>query len=447
MNKRYAAAEDLCAKLRAHGYRALLAGGCVRDLILGVTPKDYDIATNATPEDIATIFEHTIGIGAAFGVQMVLVPEGQFEVTTFRKDGPYEDGRHPSTVTFTDEEEDARRRDFTINALFYDPFQKKVLDYVQGQQDIRKGIVRAVGPPRQRFHEDRLRLLRAIRFAARLGYTIEKETYRAIKDLAPLVTSTSAERIRDELLMILTEGGAKRAFELLDETGLLQQVLPEISAMKGVEQPPRFHPEGDVFTHTLLMLDFLEHPSPTLALGVLLHDVGKPVTQTKTDRIRFNDHDKIGAEIARDICRRLRLSRHQIERVVWLVSQHMRFAHLPKMRENKRKRLVRTEGFNELKELCRIDCLASHRNLSTIEWVENYQTYMPQEVLRPEPLLRGRDLIELGYSPGPLFSKILKKVEDLQLDGQVAEKEQARNFVLKRWPLNKHSQPTKEGSA
>jgi putative nucleotidyltransferase with HDIG domain len=195
------------------------------------------------------------------------------------------------------------------------------------------------------------------------------------------------------------------------------------------------------------MLDFLEHPSPTLALGVLLHDVGKPVTQTKTDRIRFNDHDKIGAEIARDICRRLRLSRHQIERVVWLVSQHMRFAHLPQMRENKRKRLVRTEGFNELKELCRIDCLASHRNLSTIEWVENYQTYMPQEVLRPEPLLRGRDLIELGYSPGPLFSKILKKVEDLQLDGQVAEKEQARNFVLKRWPLNKHSQPTKEGSA
>ncbi|MFO7974043.1 MAG: CCA tRNA nucleotidyltransferase [Candidatus Hydrogenedentota bacterium] len=447
MNKRYAAAERICATLRAHGYRALLAGGCVRDLILEVPPKDYDIATNAKPEDVAVIFKRTIGVGAAFGVQIVLLPEGQFEVTTFRKDGPYQDGRHPSTVTFTDEEEDAKRRDFTINALFYDPFQKRILDYVQGREDLRARIVRTVGPPRERFHEDHLRLLRAIRFAARLGYTIEEETYRAIKELAPLVTSTSAERIRDELLMILTEGGAKRAFELLDETGLLQQILPEISAMKGVEQPPRFHPEGDVFTHTLLMLDLLENPSPTLALGVLLHDVGKPVTQTKTDRIRFNDHDKIGAAITRDICRRLRFSRRQIERVVWLVSQHMRFAHLPKMRESKRKRLMRAEGFDELKELCRIDCLASHRKLSTIEWVEDYQAQMPQEVLRPAPLLRGRDLIELGYRPGPLFSKILNRVEDLQLEGKLSTKEEAADFVLKHWPLKGHSQPGKEDRA
>lgn len=434
MSERYSAAESICAGLHAHGYRALLAGGCVRDLILGVTPKDYDIATSARPQDVAAIFERTIGIGAAFGVQLVLLPEGRFEVTTFRKDGPYEDGRHPSTVTFTDEEEDARRRDFTINALFYDPFNKKVLDYVQGRKDLRDGIVRAVGPPRQRFHEDHLRLLRAIRFAARLGYTIEENTYQAVKDMAPLITTTSAERIRDELLMILTEGGAKRAFELLDKTGLLPHFLPEISAMKGVEQPPQFHPEGDVFTHTLLMLDLLHNPSPTLALGALLHDVAKPVTQTKTDRIRFNDHDKTGAEMARDICQRLRLSRHQTERVVWLVSQHMRFAHLPKMRENKRKRLVRAEGFEELKELCRIDCLASHQKLSTIEWVENYQARMPREVLRPEPLLRGHDLIELGYSPGPLFSKILKKIEDLQLEGQLTGKDEARDFVTNHWP-------------
>lgn len=444
MNKRQAAAEQICSTLRRRGFRALLAGGCVRDMLLKTPPRDFDIATNARPFEVAQLFERTIDIGAAFGVQVVLLPEGPFEVTTFRKDGPYHDGRHPCSVAFTGEEEDARRRDFTINALFYDPVDRKVLDYVGGLDDLRTGLVRAVGVPRERFEEDHLRLLRAIRFAARLGYAIERETYQAIRESAPRITSTSAERIRDELLKMLTEGGTRRAFEMLDDTGLLHQILPEVSAMKGVAQPPEFHPEGDVFTHTLLMLDLLNHPSAALALGVLLHDAGKPATQTRTDRIRFNDHDKAGADIAREVCERLRLPRRDTERVVWLVAQHMRFQHIPKMRESKRKRTIRADGFEELKELCRIDCLASHGNLDAIEWVENYQAQLPPESLRPEPLVQGNDLIALGYPPGPLFSKILKHVEDLQLDGRLTTPDEARAFILAHWPRERQARD--EGS-
>ena len=444
MNKRQAAAEQICATLRRRGFRALLAGGCVRDMLLKTPPRDFDIATNARPFEVAQLFERTIDIGAAFGVQVVLLPEGPFEVATFRKDGPYHDGRHPCSVAFTGEEEDARRRDFTINALFYDPVDRKVLDYVGGLDDLRTGLVRAVGVPRERFEEDHLRLLRAIRFAARLGYAIERETYQAIRESAPRITSTSAERIRDELLKMLTEGGTRRAFEMLDDTGLLHQILPEVSAMKGVAQPPEFHPEGDVFTHTLLMLDLLNHPSAALALGVLLHDAGKPATQTRTDRIRFNDHDKAGAVIAREVCERLRLPRRDTERVVWLVAQHMRFQHIPKMRESKRKRTIRADGFEELKELCRIDCLASHGNLDTVVWVENYQAQLPPESLRPEPLVQGNDLIALGYPPGPLFSKILKHVEDLQLDGRLTTPDEARAFILAHWPRERQARD--EGS-
>ncbi|HNZ19253.1 MAG TPA: CCA tRNA nucleotidyltransferase [Candidatus Hydrogenedentes bacterium] len=444
MNKRQAAAEQICSTLRRRGFRALLAGGCVRDMLLKTPPRDFDIATNARPFEVAQLFERTIDIGAAFGVQVVLLPEGPFEVTTFRKDGPYHDGRHPCSVAFTGEEEDARRRDFTINALFYDPVDRKVLDYVGGLDDLRTGLVRAVGVPRERFEEDHLRLLRAIRFAARLRYAIERETYQAIRESAPRITLTSAERIRDELLKMLTEGGTRRAFEMLDDTGLLHQILPEVSAMKGVAQPPEFHPEGDVFTHTLLMLDLLNHPSAALALGVLLHDAGKPATQTRTDRIRFNDHDKAGAIIAREVCERLRLPRRDTERVVWLVAQHMRFQHIPKMRESKRKRTIRADGFEELKELCRIDCLASHGNLDTVVWVENYQAQLPPESLRPEPLVQGNDLIALGYPPGPLFSKILKHVEDLQLDGRLTTPDEARAFILAHWPRERQARD--EGS-
>ncbi|MBI4559915.1 MAG: CCA tRNA nucleotidyltransferase, partial [Candidatus Hydrogenedentes bacterium] len=355
MDDRRLAAEQICNTLASAGFRALLAGGCVRDLLLRVPPKDYDIATNARPAEVAALFDKTISVGAAFGVQVVVLPEGQFEVTTFRRDGPYLDGRRPAHIEFTDEQEDARRRDFTINALFFDPLVGNILDYVDGQKDIRDGIIRAVGDPGTRFTEDHLRLLRAVRFAARLHYQIHPDTLAAIRPMASLITRTSWERIRDELLMMLTEGQARRAFELLSETGLLEHVLPEVRRMEGVLQPEAFHPEGDVFEHTLLMLQQMRHPSPTLALGVLLHDVGKPLTQTFEDRIRFNNHDKVGARETEKICERLRLSNADGERVTWLVEQHMRLAAAPQMRESKLKRFVRAEGFPELLELCRLD--------------------------------------------------------------------------------------------
>ncbi len=434
MDERQAAAERICARLTAAGYRALFAGGCVRDVLLGVPPKDFDIATNARPEDVQALFEKTIPVGAAFGVVRVRVPEGEFEVATFRHDGPYLDGRRPSHVTFTDAKSDALRRDFTINALFYDPFSDEVIDYVGGQRDLEAGVIRTVGDPRQRFEEDYLRLLRAVRFAARLDYCIEENTMAAIQALAQNIERTSPERIADELLKMLTEGNAERAFQLLDETGMLNVVLPEVAGMKGVEQPAGFHPEGDVFTHTLLALRHLDHPTPALALGVLLHDVGKPVTQTFEDRIRFHCHAKVGAEMARDICKRLRLANCTTERVAWLVEQHMRVADIPDMRESRRKRFVREDGFSELLDLCRIDCLASHGDLSTIQWIEEYIRTLEPETVRPEPLLTGHDLIAMGYTPGPWFKEILDAVEDAQLEGEVRTPEEACTMVRQHWP-------------
>ena len=434
MDERYRAAAGICQCLTRAGYRALLAGGCVRDLILGVRPKDYDVATSAPPGAVGSLFAKCISVGAAFGVQIVVLPEGMFEVSTFRKDGPYLDGRHPDHVEFVDEIEDARRRDFTINAMFLDPATESVIDYVGGREDLQRGIVRTVGDPRQRFSEDHLRLLRAIRFAARLGYTIDSETLDAIVEMAPLINRTSAERIRDEIIKVLTEGGARRAFELLDQTGLLLQVLPEVAAMKGVQQPPEFHPEGDVFEHTLRMLDLARNPSPTLAIAVLLHDIGKPLTQTFEDRIRFNNHAKAGARETEKICRRLRFSNEDSKRIAWMVENHMRVDAIPGMRENRRKRFVRHEGFGELLEVCRLDCLASHNALDTIHWVEEYIAALPPEELKPDPLLRGDDLIAMGYPPGPRFTEILRAIEDEQLDGNITSPEQARDFVLARWP-------------
>lgn len=402
-------------------------------MLLGVEPKDYDIATSATPNEVAGLFERTVAVGAAFGVQIVILPQGQFEVATFRSDGDYHDGRRPSHVEFVDEKEDALRRDFTINAMFYDLRQQKVVDYVGGQSDLQDGILRTVGNPQDRFSEDHLRLLRAVRFAARLKYDIAPQTLEALGRMAHLIERTSAERIRDEILKMLTEGGARRAFELLDATGLLAHVLPEIESMKGVEQPPQFHPEGDVFEHTLLMLEKLDNPVPALALGALLHDVGKPRTQSFEDRIRFNNHCKVGARMSEKICRRLRLSNDVTERVAWLVEQHMRVAAIPEMRESKRKRFVREEGFAELLELCRLDCLASHNSTGTIDWIKEYIAALKPEEVRPKPLLSGRDLIDMGYEPGPLFAEILAGIEDAQLEGLLRDREQAREFVCQNW--------------
>ena len=427
-------AERICATLDQAGFRALFAGGCVRDMLIEVPPKDYDIATDARPDDVAGIFEHTVPVGAAFGVTLVLLPEGAYEVATFRGDGPYPDGRHPSEVRFVDAEQDAHRRDFTINALFYDPLSDVVEDHVGGRRDLEARILRTVGEPRQRFGEDHLRLLRGVRFAARLGYTIEDATFRSMKELASLIRDVSAERVRDEILKMLTEGAARRAFELLDETALLEHVLPEVSRMKGVHQPPEFHPEGDVFEHTLLMLEQMREPTPPLALGVLLHDVGKPQTMSVEDRIRFNGHDREGTRIARDVCRRLRLPADDAARVVWLVAQHMRFAAIPAMRESKLKRFVRHEAFPDLLELCRLDCLASHMDMDTIEWARAYLAQLEPEEVHPTPLLTGTDLIAMGYRPGPRFGEILTALEDAQLENRVSNGEEARAFVRLHWP-------------
>ncbi|NLV46011.1 MAG: CCA tRNA nucleotidyltransferase [Candidatus Hydrogenedentes bacterium] len=447
-DERLRGALDLCSALRAAGYRALLAGGCVRDHLLGVEPADIDIATDARPEEAAALFPRTVTVGARFGVVAVLRKEGTYEVATFRHDGPYLDGRHPSTVAFTDAREDALRRDFTINAMFLDPESGEILDYVGGQEDLHNGVIRAVGTPRLRFAEDRLRLLRAVRFAARFGYPIESETLDAIREAAPHILETSAERIRDELVKMLTEGQARRAFELLDTTGLLAQVLPEVSAMKGVEQPPVFHPEGDVFQHTLLCLEHLPpDTTPTLALAVLLHDVGKPGTQTFEDRIRFNWHEKEGGRITRRICLRLRMASREAERVGWLVENHMRLKDFSRMREHRRRRLAREPGFGELLALCRVDALASHKDTSLVDEAEAYVQALSEEELAPPLLLTGNDLIQLGYQPGPRFKKILHAIESGQLDGVLKDKGEALAYVREHFPPLSGSAPPGQPSA
>jgi len=427
-------AEAICLRLREAGHQALLAGGCVRDALLGERPKDYDVATSATPDEVMALFERTVPVGVAFGVVLVVTEAGPFEVATFRNDGRYEDGRRPASVTFTDAKEDALRRDFTINAMFLDPVTGEIVDYVGGRDDLRARVVRCVGDPERRFDEDRLRLLRAVRFAARLGFEIEPKTGEAVRAHAGKVTSTSPERIRDELVAMFTGANPGTALRKLHEYGLLQQVLPEVAAMDGVEQPPEFHPEGDVFTHTCLMLDALHAPSPTLAFGALLHDVGKPGTQTFEDRIRFNGHPELGAEMADRICARLKFSNAERERIVWLVLMHMRVAVLPEMREAKRKRMIRTPGFEELLALCLADCEASHRDTSGIRWVLDYMEQLPIEPARPKPLIDGKRLIELGYTPGPVFKEILSAVEDLQLEGELTDAAQAEAWVSGEYP-------------
>ena len=430
------AARDVCAVLRKAGFRALFAGGCVRDMLMGTTPKDYDIATNALPEQVMALFPHNAPVGAAFGVVLVIRPEGLFEVATFRTDGPYLDGRRPAEVTYCAEDEDAARRDFTINAMFLDPETDQVIDWVGGRDDLARRLVRAVGDPVARFREDRLRLLRAVRFASRLGFSLDPATRAAVTaEAASLHSGVSVERVREELVKMFTGGHAGAALALLDETGLLGVVLPEVQAMKGVEQPPQFHPEGDVFIHTRLMLDYLPAEcTPTLAMGVLLHDAGKPVTQTFEDRIRFNFHDKAGAHIAREATQRLRFSNQESARIVWLTENHMRVSTIPKMREGKRRLFVTEPGFDELLELCRLDCLSSHRDLSGIDWVQQYLASLPPEAPRPPRLFNGNDLLAIGYAAGPQFSKILSAVEEAQLEGTVSTKEEAADFVRQHFP-------------
>jgi poly(A) polymerase len=476
------AALRIVAALRAAGHQAYLAGGCVRDLLLGREPTDYDVATSATPDIVLNLFPRTFAVGAHFGVVLVATgdesdvaeeeqasPQVVTEVATFRSDDAYSDGRHPDAVRYTTSaEDDVRRRDFTINGLLLDPegaggfnlrktsantmwalapeegapdasnesLRSAVIDHVHGLADLDAGIIRAIGQPGERFEEDHLRMLRAVRFAARFGFQIDPATAAAMRRLAPKTNVVSRERVRDELTKMLTEGHARRAFELLDETGLLVEVLPEVARMKGVKQPPQFHPEGDVWTHTLLLLAQLPPACPLpLAWGALLHDVGKPPTFMRADRIRFNGHVDVGVAIAADICRRFRFSNDEARQTLSLVENHMRFADAQHMKASTLKRFFRLENFPQHLELHRMDCRAGSGNLDHWNFVRERYESMPEEAVRPQPLLTGRELIAAGYQPGAAFKEMLRAVEDAQLEGAITTFDDALDLLRHRFPL------------
>jgi poly(A) polymerase len=449
------AAVQVVKTLRERGYQAYLVGGCVRDLLLHREPADYDVATDALPAQVMKVFPKTWAVGAKFGVVLVPSPEepgcdpenapphshhhGCIEVATFRSDGVYTDGRHPDAVRFSkDPREDVQRRDFTINGMLLDPLNHdEVLDFVGGRRDLEAGIIRTIGEADRRFSEDKLRMLRAVRFAARFGYAIEPATMEAIRRLAPEIRVVSHERVRDELTKMLTEGHARRAFELLDESGLLKEVLPDVAKMKGVAQPPQYHPEGDVWIHTLLLLEKLPaNSSPTLAWGALLHDVGKPPTfRVAPDRIRFDGHVEVGVKMTEQLGRKLRFSNDELGQVSSLVANHMKFAEVTRMRESTLKRFMRLPQFDEHMALHKMDCLSSHGSLELYDFVKEKMEETPAEEIRPDPLITGRDLIAAGYQPGPRFKEILSAVEDAQLEGRLSSREQALDFIAREFPV------------
>jgi poly(A) polymerase len=406
-------------KLTDAGFVAYLAGGCVRDLILGLKPRDYDVVTSATPEQIMQLFKRTVSVGAQFGVVKVLLNHESYEVATFR-------GKSA--------EEDVSRRDFTINGLLYDLREQCVIDHVGGLKDIKMKLIRAIGDPQDRFEEDKLRMMRSVRLAARYRYRIEEKTFEAVQKLAHKIKEVSPERIRDELVKILTEGNAAMGIQLLQDSGLLVHILPEVSRMKGVPQPPEFHPEGDVWTHTLKMLENLQNPTPELAMGVLLHDVGKPLTFKIKDRIRFDGHAEVGAKLALEICQRLKFSNKETEKIVQLVRDHLKFLSVKKMRPSTLKRFLRGEHLQDLLELHRLDSISSHRSLENWEFCREQLASLGKEALNPPPLLRGEDLIALGYVPGPIFREILNSVEEAQLEGRISTREEALELVKQTYP-------------
>ncbi len=440
------AATQIVKCLRAAGYAAYFVGGCVRDLLLGREPSDFDVATSATPDVVLKLFPRTFAVGAHFGVVLVADPyeltEILTEVATFRSDGSYSDGRRPDAVQYTNSaEQDVLRRDFTINGMLLDPvfsgdLKSAVLDFVGGIEDLNAGVIRAIGEPARRFAEDKLRMLRAVRFAARFGFVIESNTLAGIRALAQEIDQVSQERVRDELTRMLTEGAARRAFELLADTNLLGKILPEVSRMRGVEQPPQFHPEGDVWIHTLMLLEQLPAGCcATLAWGALLHDVGKPPTFRRApDRIRFDGHVEVGVRMAEEICRRLRMSNSDTEQILALVANHMRFADVEKMRASTLKRFFRLHEFDEHLALHRMDCMASHGDLSLYRFAkQHYETAEPEQI-HPAPLITGDDLIALGYWPGPDFRTMLTMVEDAQLEGSLHTREEALALLHANFP-------------
>lgn len=423
----YRRAEAIVRRLREEGHTALFAGGCVRDLLRGDAPQDYDVATSARPEQVEGIFPHTRAVGKQFGVCLVVVGGHVHEVATFRKDSVYSDGRHPDSVTFSGAEEDARRRDFTINGMFWDPVEDRVLDFVGGREDLESRLIRAIGDPEERFREDHLRLLRAVRFAARLDFALEEGTRETIQSLVHLSVDVSAERLQEELRVILTDRDPAAALRLMDELGMLCVVFPELEDGKGCEQPENYHPEGDVFVHTLLTVEKLgPNPEFVMAMAALLHDVGKPEASRQSEPKRFPEHARIGRDMTWQICRRLRISNEETERICWLVERHLYFKDARRMKDSTLKKLFAEPGFEQLAELYHADALASWGNLEDYEYVMERRRTMPPEEAQPPPLINGHDLMAMGYEPGPLFGKVLDAVRDAQLDGDIRTPEDAK---------------------
>ncbi len=433
-------AKELVSELIGSGHKAFCVGGCARDTIIGIEPKEYDITTSATPEEVSEIFPHTVPIGVSFGVVLVITGKYQFEVATFRKDQSYSDGRHPDNVIYsTDEQEDVLRRDFTINGMLYDPISEEVIDYVGGIDDIESKIVKTIGDPYERFNEDKLRMMRAIRFSSRYNFELDSDTFQAIEKLAPDITQVSSERIRDEILKIITQKNPGQGIIMLSESGLLKYILPDVEIMRGVEQPPEFHPEGDVFVHTCLVLEKLFENqeglvSPELAIGALLHDVGKPPTFSVSDRIRFNGHDRLGADMSKRICKELKFSNKQIEVIYALIKEHLKFKDVFKMKKSTLKRFIGMPHFEEHMALHLADCQASHGMTKAYDFIMEKFDEFEDEEIKPTPLLSGKELIEMGYKPGPLFTEILNFVEEAQLEGNIKSPDEARLLVSDKYP-------------
>jgi poly(A) polymerase len=449
-NEHFQMAKGIVGQLKRAGFKAFLVGGCVRDIAMNVATQEYDIATSATPHDVMKLFPSTVPVGFSFGVVLVIEGKNKFEVASFRKEEKYSDGRHPDRVVYsTDEKEDVMRRDFTINGMLYEPFEETVIDLIGGLDDIKRRIIKTIGNPDDRFKEDKLRMLRAIRFGAGLDFEIDKKTFLSIKSLAPFISQVSKERIRDEIIKIITQNHPGNGLRLLRESKLLGYILPEVEKMNGVPQPPEFHPEGDVFNHTCIILDKLyeitgEDNSPELAMGALLHDIGKPDTYTVTDRIRFNGHDRIGARIAKNICKDLKFSNKQIEIITSLVREHLKFKDVFKMREATIKRFLGMSNFDEHLKLHLADCLASHGSTEAYDFIVKKLKDYKKEELKPKPLLNGYDLIDIGYPRGPLYSKILDSLEEAQLEGTVKNREDAKSFILREFPLENSSRDSRE---
>jgi poly(A) polymerase len=423
-------------RLRDAGYQALWAGGCVRDELLGHVPKDYDVASDACPEQVRRLFRRTIAVGMAFGVVEVLGPPSdagllKVQVATFRSDVSYSDGRHPDQVVFSSPQEDAQRRDFTINGMFFDPLENKLIDYVGGQADLQARILRAIGDPAKRFNEDKLRMLRAARMATRFQLTIDPATADAIRAMAPQIEVVSAERIADELRKLLVDPQRARGVNLLLDLGLVEAVLPELLPMKGLPQGPPGAPTSDLWDHVLRVLDLLgPKPSFPLALAALLHDVGKPRTVGRTpDRYTFYYHEHVGRRMASDICLRLKLSNDERERIEWLVEKHQFLCDVQTMRQSKVKVTLNHPGIRELLALHRADALASGRSTEHVDYCEKLLREWTMIDLNPPPLVTGHDLTALGLEPGPLFKRLLDAVREAQLEGTITTPKQALELV------------------